>query len=71
MKTLCTIEQQEELAKLCNEGHSGALVAFGADMYRDGIINGALTVGVGVLVGLSCALIKLSICRRKNKEPKQ
>lgn len=45
MKNLITKEQRDEIVHLANAGHSGALVAFGGDLYREGLKDG-IAIGV-------------------------
>lgn len=40
MEKIITIKQKEEIGSLASE-HKDAIVAFGTQMYIDGIINGA------------------------------
>lgn len=71
-----TTDQQEEIAKLANEGHRKALVAYGADMYSDGIrkgysdaiYTGAITVTAGVIIGF---IIKSTVNIVKNYKKKK
>lgn len=68
MKIYITTDQQEEIAKLANEGHRKALVAYGADMYSDGICKGASTAIVGVIIGFA---IKTTVDIVKNHKKKK
>lgn len=65
MKKLITEEQQREIVQLAAD-HADALVAYGADMYRDGLIKGATAVGVGALIGVSIAIGWAAIKTIKN-----
>lgn len=51
MKKLITVEQENEIVELAKD-HNDALVAFGADMYRDGMLKGGLVALVGVGLGM-------------------
>lgn len=52
MKTFITTQQTKEIEELAIERHD-ALVAFGADMYSDGLVRGAIYGIVGAMVGAS------------------
>lgn len=47
MRKVITGAQKQEIAELANAGHSDALIAYGADLYRDGLIQGAAYVVAG------------------------
>lgn len=66
MKKIITTVQQEEISKLANEGYHEALVAYGADMYSDGICKGAIMAIVGVLVG-SAIITTVNIVKSTRK----
>lgn len=51
MSFVITEAQKHEIEKLA-EKHSDALIAMGADMYRRGILVGALWTLVGVSIGI-------------------
>lgn len=55
MKKIITEEQEIEIGKLVAD-HGDALVAFGADMYRDGLIKGAIAGVSGMTIGLAIGL---------------
>lgn len=52
MKKLITTEQELEIVELAKD-HKDAIIAFGADMYRDGLIKGAIVTCIGVLTGMA------------------
>lgn len=51
MSKLITNEQKREIEQLAVE-HSDALIAFGADLYRQGMIKGGVITLAGVIVGM-------------------
>lgn len=58
-RVLITVAQQEEIAALATK-HGDALIAYGADMYRKGIIKGALAAFVGfTIAGVSIVVKKI------------
>ena len=60
MSKIITKEQEREIEQLAVE-HSDALIAFGADLYRQGMFKGGVIILAGVVVGkgLSLAYEKL------------
>ena len=66
MKKFITNDQQEEISKLANEGHYEALVAYGADMYSDGICKCAIIVIVSAIVG-SAIIATVDIVKKHKK----
>lgn len=59
MKKIITAEQKKEVVKLANDGHYEALIAYGADMYRKGIVKGGLIAVSGIFaIGTLSGLIK-------------
>ena len=73
MKELITQEQINEIEELAKD-HTPALVAFGADLYRDGfnkgVLHGAVAVGVGVAIAGAVSICK-EIRRKKHKDLKE
>ena len=65
MKKLITNSQKREIEGLAVE-HLDALIAYGADLYRQGFIKGAITGAIGVTAGFV-----FSIARRELKEIKK
>ena len=51
MKPVINESQKREIGALAVE-HSDALIAMGADLYRQGLIKGAIIGGLGVATGL-------------------
>lgn len=64
MKPVINEKQKTEIGALAVE-HSDALIAMGADLYRQGLIKGAIIGGLGVTTGFV-----VSIIRSANKETK-
>lgn len=66
MFNIITEEQTNEIENLATE-HFDALVAFGADLYTDGIFKGAIMATAGIATGAA-----IVICRRliKNRYSK-
>ena len=56
MNKLITETQKNEIEKLAEE-HSEALIAYGADMYRKGTIEGAIAIAAMIAVCLSISKI--------------
>lgn len=52
MKQFITTQQTKEIEELATEHHD-ALIAFGADLYSDGLVRGAIYGIVGAIVGAS------------------
>lgn len=55
MSSVITDEQKNIIANLANEVNSdecNALISFGGQMYRDGLIKGAALAMIGIGVGL-------------------
>lgn len=69
-KFITNTEQQEEISKLANEGHYEALIAYGADMYSDGIRKGAIIVIVSAIVE-SAIIATVGIVKRRKKKKLQ
>ena len=61
MNKITTETQKNEIEKLANE-HSDALIAYGADLYRQGMLKGAI-------IGSICVIVSVSVLRvvKKNK----
>ena len=60
MKSIITNEQEAIITKLAGDMNSkecSALVNFGAQMYRDGIVKGAIATMIGVGVGMAVSYI--------------
>lgn len=54
MRKLITEQQQCEIEMLAFD-HYDALIAYGADMYRDGLIKGAMMASIGIATGITIA----------------
>lgn len=65
MKPVINERQKREIGALAVE-HSDALIAMGADLYRQGLIKGAIIGGLGVTTGFV-----VSIFRSAKKENKK
>lgn len=57
LKPLISEKQKKEIEALAVE-HSDALIAMGADLYRQGLIRGAIFGGFGVAVGVVLSQVK-------------
>lgn len=57
MKTVINESQKREIGTLAVE-HSDVLIAMGADLYRQGLIKGAIIGGLGVATGFVVSMIK-------------
>lgn len=72
MKRVITEEQRREIVNLA-ENHLDALIAYGADLYRDGLRNGAIAtltgvIAVGICGPLLCKTVKFVKSKyRQNK----
>lgn len=57
---IITQEQKKMIERLAEDGHSDALIAYGADMYRQGIIKGLAMAGIGLVgFGTTYAICKI------------
>lgn len=57
MKPVINEKQKQEIEALAVE-HSDALIAMGADLYRQGLIKGAIIGGLSVATGFVVSIIK-------------
>lgn len=57
MKPVINESQKREIEALAVE-HSDVLIAMGADLYRHGLIKGAIIGGFGVATGFVVSMIK-------------
>ena len=64
MSKLITEQQKREIEML-GVDHFDALVAYGADMYRDGLIKGAMITTIGVATGITISKVFKFIKERK------
>lgn len=67
MKPLITESQKREIEALAVE-HSDALIAMGSDMYRHGLIKGAIIGGLSVTAGYVISAIKDVMKAKKEQE---
>jgi len=63
MSFVITEAQKREIENLAKE-HSDALIAMGADMYRHGILRGALWTLAGVSIGVMSTQIYKAVKNR-------
>ena len=63
-----TVKTKDEVVSIGMDGHADALVAYGADLYRQGIIKGAVIGVVGFVAG---EIIATSICTLVDKLKKK
>lgn len=71
MKSIITNEQEAIITKLAGDMHSkecSALVNFGGQMYRDGIIKGTISTMIGVGVGMAVSYIIKKKLRKEINE---
>ena len=54
---LMTEEAIKEIESLIPE-HEQALILYGADLYRKGVIKGAVVAGIGIVFGMIVNVIK-------------
>lgn len=54
MSKIINDDQKFEIENLADKGHFEALVAYGADMYHDGIVKGEV---IGILVSIAGIMI--------------
>lgn len=57
MKPVINEKQKREIGALAVE-HSDALIAMGADLYRQGLIKGAIIGGLAVTTGFVVSILK-------------
>lgn len=67
MKKLITDAQKMEIGKLGIDGHADALIALGADMYRQGIVRGAVYATVGITLGILTNTMLNGLFKKKPK----
>lgn len=66
MKPVINEKQKREIEALAVE-HSDALIAMGADLYRQGLIKGAIIGSLGVATGIAVSIIR-SVKKENKKE---
>lgn len=62
--------QKKEIEQLIPE-HGDALLAYGADMYRQGIITGAVIFAIGVGCGFFFESVRIIYKYRKSKKEEE
>lgn len=70
MSEVINKSQMREIEELANSGHYDALIAYGADLYRQGIGKGVILSIVGLTVGctISIVAIKIKNLKRTSKD---
>lgn len=66
MKPVINEKQKREIEALAVE-HSDALIAMGADLYRQGLIKGAIIGSLSVATGIAVSIIR-SVKKENKKE---
>lgn len=66
MSKIITEVQKHEIEELANNGHAEALIAYGADLYRQGIYKGAIIGIAGLTIGYAIYKIE-KVIRTKTK----
>lgn len=67
--TLMTPEAIKEIESLI-PGHEEALMRWGAQMYRDGIVKGAIVAGISTTIGMLAIIWKECYLDSKKKSSK-
>ena len=71
MSNLITESQKHDIEKLA-VNYSDALIAYGADMYRKGMINGAIAISIGIATAVMFStvskVIKIKKSQKSNEE---
>lgn len=65
---IITEKQMRELEKLANAGYGEVLVAYGADMYREGLIKGVATATIATISIALGVIFTTSVKNIKNKK---
>ena len=72
LKPIITQKQMDEIVSISMNGHKEALVAYGADMYRNGIKKGAIATAAEIFI-CECAIVVYNCVKlrkkQKDKEP--
>lgn len=66
-KHIVTEEQMCEIAELATE-HKEALVAYGAEMYRDGLLKGGAIIIIGNVVGVVILTVLEDIIKKHKQK---
>lgn len=69
MKEITTELQKKEIEALA-ENHSEALVAYGGDMYRQGLNHGSIWTTIGVFIGAGVCIAADCIIKHKKSKNK-
>ena len=67
MSKIITEEQMREIGSLSVD-HWDALIAYGADMYRSGLVKGAIVGIIGSAAGVTMSILVRNF-KKKNKVP--
>lgn len=70
MSKIITELQKCEIEKLAVD-HSDALIAYGAGMYRKGLINGAIATSIGVVAAVTVSTISKVIKSKKSQKSEE
>ena len=68
-KKCITEEQIIEIENMAKE-HFDAVVAYGADMYRQGIVKGATLAAAGIATGVTSSIVWMIIKNKRKKTKK-
>ena len=67
-KKIITEAQKDEIVKLANSGYTESLIAYGADIYRQGLCKGAIIGVTGIVIAfLAIKLTKCGFTKKLNK----
>lgn len=64
---IITEKQIKQIENLANNGYAESLIAYGADMHREGILKGAIIAIAGIAVVQSIKGIAKHVKNHKNK----
>lgn len=67
MRKVITESQKREIEKLATD-HADALIAYGADLYRQGLIKGAIVASIGAVTAIVVSEITKVIKKSKTLE---
>ena len=70
MKEIITELQKKEIEALA-EDHSEALVAYGGDMYRQGLTHGCKWTVIGMIIGAGVCIASDCIIKHKKSKNKK
>lgn len=65
--TKCITEKQKAEIVELSKNHRDSLIAFGADMYRSGLIEGAISTVLGVIV-INCTIVFVKKIKEKSEQ---